>query len=326
MAYTVRILQLPSEFSVHEDETIVEAALNQNIEFPFSCASGTCGTCKCHLTRGSVSLLDNYSRFTLTDEERKRGLILACCAIPHSDCELVLNTATLQTEILECRVASIRKATHDIKIINIERPNSGFPLFSAGQYADLSFSNLPYRSYSMANRPGDPILEFHVRLSPEGRVSSFVHQQLAPGDAVRFKGPLGTAHLREQDRRPIIALAGGSGLGPIKSIIETALFLKMRQPIHCYFGARDERDLYYIDHFLALRDSFPNFSFIPVLSEASGQTRRRTGFLAAAIKVDFNDLRGFKAYLAGPPIMVDTATQVLLDRGVLHQDIHADSF
>lgn len=178
----------------------------------------------------------------------------------------------------------------------------------------------------MASRPGQPELEFHVRLTPGGKVSPFVHSQVDVGQTVELHGPLGSSYLRDEHGGPIIALAGGSGLAPIKSIIDTLVARQTTALIHFYFGARDECDLYYVDHFQSLERCFPNLKFTPVLSQPSGATQRRTGFLADAIKADFQSFAGFKAYLAGPPVMVETSLAVLESRGLHMADFHADAF
>jgi len=142
---------------------------------------------------------------------------------------------------------------------------------------------------------------------------------------VRVEGPFGTSYLRESHRGPIIAVAGGSGIAPIKSIVERALAQKLPQHIHLYFGVRTERDLYLHDHLAMLAAKHPNLHFTPVLSEPPGGGRR-TGPVHEAVARDFDAFDGCKAYLAGPPVMVEAATRLLEQRGMSRLDIHADAF
>lgn len=197
--------------------------------------------------------------------------------------------------------------------------------FLAGQYAVLTFAGLPPRSYSMANRPDNLRLEFHVRLVPAGVATPYVHRILAPGDDVEFYGPLGTSYLRDDHEGPVLAIAGGSGLGPIKSIIDTLVARPSPPRVHLYFGVRTQRDLYFSEHFeeLARRGLL---RYTPVLSEAAPSTSFRTGYLSDAIDADFQQLRGFTAYLAGPPIMVETCTKIATAKGLRSSDCHADAF
>ena len=191
---------------------------------------------------------------------------------------------------------------------------------------ELAFNGLPTRDYSIASQPGDGFLEFHIRLVPGGAVSPYVLDTLAAGDTVKARGPLGVSYLRTKHRGPILALAGGSGLAPIKSIVDRALALGMQQPVHLYFGVRDEPDLYLEDYFTGLAGKHDNFTFVPVLSDPSGATERRTGFVHDAIKADFDTLDGNKIYIAGPPVMVDACTHEAIALGVRQDDFHADPF
>ena len=93
-----------------------------------------------------------------------------------------------------------------------------------------------------------------------------------------------------------------------------------------YFGARDEQDVYLEDRFKALAAKHPNLSYHVVLSQASGATGRRTGFLHEAVASDFPSLDGAKAYVAGPPVMVDAVTPVLVSKKMRREDVHADAF
>ncbi len=329
MAFSIKVRQFDDDLAVEMGQTILEAALARELPYPHGCRSGNCGACKSELIAGEVEM-SPYSEFALTEAEKASGLILACRAVPWSDCEVKFldadETVAHPSRRLTCRVVSIANATHDIRILRLEILSGGPFDFSAGQYASIEFPGLPPRDYSMANRPDEKVLEFHIRLLPGGAVTPFVARQLRVGDLVRIAGPLGTSYLREKHTGPIVALAGGSGMAPIKSIVETALARGMQQPITLYFGVRAERDLYLEDHFKALAARHANLTFIPVLSEPDGPTSRRTGFLADTVRADFASLDGVKAYLAGPPVMVETAVAALTDLGVRRQDCHADAF
>ena len=177
----------------------------------------------------------------------------------------------------------------------------------------------------MASDPSSTTLEFHIRAIEDGKVSSAA-QKLLVGDKFTLSGPMGLAYLRELHTGPIIAAAGGSGLAPIKSIVETALTKAMKQPISLYFGARGEGDLYLVDHFEALSAKHSNFNFFPVLSEPVSKTTRRTGFLHEAITEDHSSMDGTKIYTAGPPPMVDAIRDLTESLGGRAEDLHADPF
>ena len=328
MSFKVRISQADRTIEVPTGATILATALDAGIAYPFGCQSGNCGACKSHLVRGEVAL-DGYSEFALSDEEKARGLILACRAVPWDECEVAWleedDLIVHPRRLLDCRVVGLEDATHDIKRVRLEIVSGGPFDFSAGQFASVTFGGLPPRDYSMANVPGDPVLEFHVRKTAGGVTSAYVAGILKLGDHVRVEGPFGTSYLREAHRGPIIAVAGGSGMAPIKSVVERALQKALPQHIYFYFGVRTRRDLYLHDHFATLARNHPNLHFTPVLSEGNGDTWRH-GLVHDAVAADFDEFDGCKAYLAGPPVMVEAATRLFEQRGMRRVDIHADAF
>ena len=230
---------------------------------------------------------------------------------------------------LSCRVVGLERATYDVWIVRLEIVGGGPFGFLAGQYARVRFGALPPRDYSMANRPDQAILEFHIRDMGDDGASGYVARDLRLGEEIGVEGPLGEAWLRRDHAGPILAIAGGSGLAPIKSIVEAALVAGMSQDIRLYFGVRDDRDIYLEEHFRALARAHSNLRFVPVVSDAAGSTRRRTGLVGDAVAADLNeltDVNGTKAYLAGPPVMVEAAVEMLVRRGLGREHIHADPF
>jgi CDP-4-dehydro-6-deoxyglucose reductase/ferredoxin-NAD(P)+ reductase (naphthalene dioxygenase ferredoxin-specific) len=227
---------------------------------------------------------------------------------------------------LGCRVVDLADVTDDIRIVRLASVSGRVLRFSAGQYASVSFGSAPARDYSMANRPDQTVLEFHVRHSHHHGASGYVARHLRLGDIAWVEGPYGDAWLRREHTGPILAAAGGSGLAPIKSIVETALALGMRQAIHLFFGARDEAGVYLEEHFARLTDRYRNLRYVTVLSDPNRPTLRPTGTVAAAVSDAFGSFDGFRAYLAGPPPMVETMTALLRRRGLADDRLHADAF
>jgi CDP-4-dehydro-6-deoxyglucose reductase/ferredoxin-NAD(P)+ reductase (naphthalene dioxygenase ferredoxin-specific) len=178
----------------------------------------------------------------------------------------------------------------------------------------------------MANRPGEDTLTFYVRQVPRGQASGYVFTSLHVGAEVTVSGPLGNAYLREHHRGPILAVAGGSGMAPIRSIVESALENDAARQVHLYFGVRDERDVYLESQLSELASRHPGLSFNVVLSEPSRPSARRAGLVGDAVLADIASFEGFKAYVAGPPPMVEGLQRQLEARGMARRDIHADAF
>ncbi|MFC4173281.1 2Fe-2S iron-sulfur cluster-binding protein [Microvirga sp. GCM10011540] len=330
MAHLMSVHGTNRVIQVQADQTILDAALASGIDYPHGCRSGRCGACKTRLVEGDVEMLA-HTRFALSDAERQDGYILACRAVPRTSGSILLPG---QDEVppehprqnLLCRVISTSSATHDIRHIRLAVESGGPFTYSPGQYARITLPGAPPRDYSMASLPGQDHLEFLVRRVPDGITSTRMTSVLKIGDAVQVEGPFGSAYLRERHAGPILCVAGGSGLAPIKSIVAAAAVAGLEQPIHVYFGARSERDLYLVEWFTALSSVHPNLTFIPVLSEPDAPTAHRTGLVADAIASDLTDLDGWKAYVAGPPAMVEATGRVLQQRGLQSRDLHADVF
>lgn len=233
---------------------------------------------------------------------------------------------TRQVRELQCRVTKLIQATHDVRILHLTTDAEAPFDFLAGQYAKLRFAALPPRDYSMANPPGDDTIEFHIRRMGGEGASDYVSTALKPGETVGLEGPFGEAYLRGAHGGPILAIAGGSGLAPIKSIVETALMRDPNRDVHLYFGVREERDLYLEQRFQTLCRIHSGLRFEPVVFEGAADGVYRRGSVADALAEDLPDLTRFKAYLAGPPVMVEASVEKLLGLGMADLDIHADPF
>ena len=220
------------------------------------------------------------------------------------------------------RVTAVEQPAPHLTLLRLTPEAGEVFAFRAGQYARVGFHGLTPRNLSIASAPGTGILEFHVRDRPHHTGNLF--SRLKPGDMAEVAGPFGEGYLRKDHWGPILAAAGGSGVAPVKSIIETALMTGVTQPIHFYFGVRDEPDLYLESHFEDLARRHENLRFIPVLSEAANPRARRTGLVGEAVAADLPQLSGFKAYVFGPPAMVKSTAQMLCALGIAPRDIHSD--
>ena len=324
----VTLLNIGRTIAVADGQTILSAAPAEGIDYPHGCKSGRCGNCKSRVAGGDVDHLD-HSRFALTAAEREAGLNLACRAVPKGNISVAWLEDDEDTErhpvrSIGAEVVDMELLTHDIMGLRLKV--SAALHFAPGQYATLELPGETARDYSMANAPGTADFEFHVRRVPGGRTSGAIHDRLRVGDRVRRTGPRGTAHLRAGHTGPILAVAGGSGLAPILSILESAVAQGMRQPIRVYIGGRDEGDLYGLDRLARLAAQHGDMTVTPVLSAPSVPTDRQTGFLQNAVREDLQALDGWKCYMAGPPAMIDALTEVVVARGLQRADLHADVF
>ena len=314
-------------------DTFLEAMQRASSIPALSCYAGDCGACKCEYVSGAITELDDIAS-ALSPAERARNIVLGCRTEIRDDVEIRsiydAECVVHPLRALHCRVSALDELTHDIKRFRLTIDAGGPFEFSAGQYAKVTFARGIHREYSMANPPHDPMLEFHVRRTANGLASNHVHRELAIGDRVEVEGPLGSCYLRAQHCGPILLAGGGSGMAPMLSILESALQLGMTQPIRLYFGVREQRDVYGAERLAELAARHPNFRFDIVLSsfgdEVAAAAVYRTGMLHEVIAGDWPQLEVGKAYLAGPPVMVEAVSKLLRERGVALRDIHADAY
>jgi CDP-4-dehydro-6-deoxyglucose reductase/ferredoxin-NAD(P)+ reductase (naphthalene dioxygenase ferredoxin-specific) len=307
-------------------DTILGAALDAGVPYPHDCRTGTCGTCKSRLLEGRVDMLP-YAPEALNPAEVAAGLILACRARARTDIVVEwLGAADHErppVRTLKAAVREIARVAPEVTRLRLEVV--GQPLFfAAGQYADLSFAGGPPRAFSMANPPSDPTLEFHIR-HLGGVASGYVAGRLRVGDRVRVKGPYGNAYLRPHGK-PLLAIAGGVGLAPLRSIVLTALDQNADASVHLYAGAREQADLYGSDELSALTTRHAHFHFVPVLSTPGGPPSHRTGNVHEAVAADFGRLDGHVVHIAGPVAMVEAAKALALQRGAAANAILSDPF
>jgi CDP-4-dehydro-6-deoxyglucose reductase len=315
-------------FEVQEGESVLTAALRQDLVLPYGCRNGACGSCKGRILEGRVDY-GVYQQKALTDQEKAQGKALFCQARPLTD--LVVEARTIgaakdiQVRMLPCRVQKLERLADDVMVIYLRLPANERLQFLAGQYIEFLLKDGSRRSFSMGNAPhDDELIQLHVRHVAGGQFTDHVFGKMKERDILRFEGPLGTFFLREDSQKPIVFVASGTGFAPIKSVIEHALHKNIARPMVLYWGGRRPKDLY-MD---ALARQWP-IKYVPVISEALPEDRwtGRTGFVHRAVMEDFPDLSAHQVYACGVPVMVDAAKRDFTQQCKLPEDeFYADSF
>ncbi len=333
MAFNVTLRHSGRTFQVEPGEPVLTAALRQGIGLPYGCKNGACGSCKGMLIEGEVEH-GPHAASALANDEKMRGGALLCCANPLSDLLIdireVNGAGDMPIKKLPCRVNVINRVIDDVIIMGLQLPANERLQFFAGQYLEFILRDGQRRSYSIANAPHhEGLLELHIRHMPGGQFTDHVFGGMKEREILRFEGPLGTFFLRENSDKPIVLLASGTGFAPIKAIIEHAMFKKIERPMTLYWGARRKKDLYLLALAQEWASQVPNFTFVPVLSDAPLEDawQGRRGLVHHAVIADLPDLSAHQVYACGAPVMVEAARRDFIGQhGLPEDEFFADAF
>ena len=336
MTFKVTVQPAGVAFDVARDEPILAAAIRAGIGLPYGCRDGACGSCKSRLLDGRVIHGAHQVR-TLPPDEEAAGWVLPCCATPQTDCVIEARTVAGAGENpvlkMPARVASLSRPAPDVVVMKLQLPATVSLRYRAGQYVEFILRDGARRSYSMANAPETlgtpPMIELHLRHMPGGLFTDQVFGTMKEKDILRLEGPMGTFFLREDSDAPMVLLASGTGLAPIKAIVEHLRAIGNQRPAVLYWGCRRRADLYLHDWAEQAAAALPWLRYVPVLSEATADDAwsGRTGLVHEAVMADVPDLSGHQVYACGAPAMVDAAQRDLVVRcGLPADQFFADSF
>jgi len=320
-----------------DSDTITRAATRAGLGFPYECNVGECGNCRFELIEGEVSYLrENPPAITERDAERKR--YLGCQAVPHGDCTIKVplrdhykskhlpkKTRGVLTEAIDI--------THDIREFRFKLSEPA--KFLAGQYGLITAPGVEgARAYSMSNT-GESGEEWHfqIRRVPNGRATGSLFDGMKIGDSLDLDGPYGMAYLREDAPRDILCLGGGSGLSPMVSISRAAAHSAALQGRNIYFvyGGRTPRDICGEEFLRELPGYGERIHYTPVISMVDDPTSAgwtgKTGFVHDVAEEMFGEkLANFEVYFAGPPLMAQSVTKMLIKAKVPGAQMHFDQF
>ena len=335
--FTAKLSPCGKSIEVKAGDNLRKAALEAGLPWPHNCRVGSCGQCRSRLVSGKIKPLNDFS-YVLDDKELDAGMILTCQTCLRSDVEIEIEmdqsgVALSAAKSVTGRIASTRQLTHDIQEVRI-RLDAPLPSYLAGQYAELTVPGVieKPRSYSFASAPENEDGEhvsFHIRHVPNGELTGWLHAANREGEKVTVTGPYGSFWLRDSSA-PMLCIAGGSGMAPIKALLEQVSRQGFQRKVTYIFGARTREDLYCLEEMRAIKTrGNGHFNFLPVLSrEPDGSDwDGLRGHCTEILSLDrFADIPDSHAYLCGPPAMIDSAVKCLTGAGLCEQHIYYDKF
>ena len=313
-------------FTCDKDSTIFEAAKKSNIVLEHSCLSSRCRSCVVKVLSGKTFNMEE--ELVLTEEDKNENFVLSCNAVPLTDIELDiedLGEITLfEKKIIPSKINIIEKLNDDVfKIVVRIPPNSNFN-FNSGQYVNIIKGNIN-RSYSIANSSYHKNhLEFFIKNYENGLMSEYFFKKAKINDLLRLEGPLGTFFYRESSFKNIVFLATGTGVAPVKSILEgldKSHEQYYNKNLWVIVGARYQEDLFWKPIFKNL-----NIKYIPVLSRQDNNWHGEKGYVQDIVLNQQIDLENAQVYACGSNDMINSAKKLFLKNNLEEKNFFSDAF
>ncbi|MEZ0340454.1 benzoate 1,2-dioxygenase electron transfer component BenC [Mycobacterium sp. pV006] len=314
------------------DQTVADASYRSRINIPLDCRDGACGTCKALCESGTYDG-GTYIDDALSADEAEQGYVLPCSMRPRSDLVLQIagtsESAKTQATDYSGTLTELERLSPTTVKIGIDIPNRGELAFLPGQYVNIKVPGTDQsRSYSFANAPHEERLTFLVKLSPGGAMSDYLAHRATVGDAITFTGPNGSFFLRDADR-PVLLLAGGTGLAPVLSMLRAMAAKKSDRRAHLIYGVSTDADLVALDEITAVAADLEDFTWDHCVSDPNSTALNRgpdRAYVTNLIETDHLHDGEVAIYLCGPPPMVESVRTHLSGAGIEPSGFYYEKF
>lgn len=319
------------EFRCGADEAILDAALAAGIELPHQCRGASCGTCKVELLEGEVD--HGWALgFAITDEEKAQGRCLACQAMPRSPRLRIRPLAPMAgaddapAEVTATVLVSQAETPRVRRLVLAPAPGARLDA-RPGQSVELVLPGVsPNRCYSVVrDAREDGLIELWVALHPGGAASGHVHARLRAGDTVGLRGPFGSFAL-PAGAGEVVALAGGTGLAPILSVLAAELDAGLSDEVLLMLSVRDHDELLGLDRLERLARRHPNFRYELACTDGPSPLALHRDLLPRVLPSRVPALHGARVLVAGSPGFVAACTEAALALGARPGAVAVDTF
>ena len=313
---------------VGDYETVLDAAYKARINIPADCRDGACGTCKAFCESGSFDPGD-FIDDAMTEEELEKGYLLTCQAVPESDLAIRIpataESAKTSAATFTSTLQELDKHSESTISFTLDVQKRAELAFLPGQYVNIKVPGTDAeRSYSFSSGPEAEGASFMVRITPQGAMSEYLRDRAEVGDTVEFTGPYGSFFLREP-KRPLLLLAGGTGLAPLLSILAKLSENPPSTPVHLIYGVTREADIVGLDRLRAYEAKLPTFTWDHIASE-EGTSAPHTGYVTQIIEPSHLNDGDVDVYLCGPPPMVNAVSTWLDSEGIEPANFYFERF
>jgi len=320
IAAHVKVIPSGREFFVEGANSLLESALKAGIHASFGCSSGNCGSCKARLVSGEVHKLRDFE-YELSEHEKQLGYILMCSYTAITDVVLEVSEATcveeLPHQMVLTKVEKIDILNDDFAILSLRTPNTKILRFMAGQFVTLEIDHHKADFY-IASCPCDGHnLQLHIRRNETPLVKQ-IFQGLPSKYPVAIDGPKGHFVMRESTN-PVLFLAWEQGFAPVKSMLEHAISIDTVEAFYLEWFSATPNGHYLEKLCRSWADALDNFSYqLTQTSETHLKQHLQTRL--NALPTTLND---FYIYIVGPAFFIETATSLLLERGITIENIYS---
>jgi benzoate/toluate 1,2-dioxygenase reductase component len=312
-----------------DGESVADASYRSRINIPLDCRDGVCGTCKSFCESGDYELGDYVPDEAMTEDEEAAGFVLTCQMFPRSD---VVITIPVTSDIAKAgvsahagRITAIEHVSGTSTYFAIRLDDRAALGFLPGQYVNIAVPGTDQtRSYSFSSGPQSDEVGFLLRNTPTGALPTYLRERAQVGDRVEFTGPLGSFYLREV-KRPVLMLAGGTGLAPFLSMLEKIGTSGTDQPVHLIYGVTTDDDLVKVEDLEQYAKQLPDFTFTCCVADESGSYPHK-GYVTRYIEPRHVNGGDVDVYLCGPPPMVDAVRGWLEGQGIAPQNFYYEKF
>ena len=364
--------QLVGDFEVTTTSNLLDGLIEHDIALSSTCGGGgTCGKCKVVLDKSTKVTSADYAHFS--HDELEQGNRLACQHSTYEVEQLTLVDVTkakrhllelTHSEFISPYIKELRfKLVGDYKLtfkagahmrffipaskgvsIPMRLPGAFKPHWHHIEHLEYEHKACS-RSYSLANGNGQIVggtdeLVFTVKIqnSPNKSIlpgvgSSYLCN-LGLGQTIEALGPFEDFYAKPPSNKPMMFIGAGSGMAPLKSLIEEQLNLKHKEKrinrdIYFFYGARAEEDLLYKDNFFKLSMQQSNFHYYPVLSNPLEAWSGAKGYVQELLLSNIDNIcqiEGVEFYLCGPPNMMSATINLLKTKNIDANNIAFDEF
>ena len=313
----------------NDGETVLKAAYRQQVNLPMDCSDGVCGTCKCRAQSGEYYQGDEYTEDALSEDEAAEGKVLTCQMVPSSDCVIAVpvpsSACKLKPATFAATIARLDQVSPSTILLELALESGKRVDFLAGQYVNLGIPDSDEsRAYSFSSAPNEARASFMIRNVPHGRMSGWLTGKAKIGDAMRFTGPNGSFFLRKPIR-PLVMLAGGTGLAPMLSMLGVLAQQGCDQPMTLVYGVNQDADLVELERLAALAACLPALQIITTVVDPTSDHPAK-GYVTAHLDDAALNNGDCDVYLCGPPPMVEAVRLFFRDKGIAPASFHYEKF